>query len=1182
VSRANDVRRDPAALLALLVLAASLAGCASESAPAPEGSAAEGVTASSSQALAQADALPGTDAPEPVVAPALHDAVARDGYARAIVAVVDPHPPQVPAGRIDASAPAQPDVGGIAADRQAAVDAVLADLAASGAPLTDVRRYANFALFAADLDAAALDALGKDTRVAGAWPIQVHRPLLESSVPYTGASALHATGNRGAGTSVAVLDTPVLFQNGFFGSCPTPGAAGCRIATWIDFAYSNGGSTDPRIAALARREPHGSNVAGIILGMAPETLVHSINVFVEGVDENGDPIVYTTDELEIAGLDWVATNAASRAIVAVNLSLGSEATGSHCNRSALFSVFANLQGTYGVVPVVASGNDGARNGVSNPGCTTSALTVAASYDRDVGNEVARPQGYYEERGGVPAEIVPFSNVTGMIDLVAPGVWIDAGGLLGYSGTSMATPHVAGAVALYQAQRLVDDGAFATAYVAGRVLSYRSVAAQRDRVFFPQLQLGDEAGWDTGTIFPSTWGTDSSFNIPRGTGVLRQSVNWTMPDTIEALYLPIEVIHTRPQDVEVRLVAPDGTSTTFRLPTTGYAHFNDVIGRRWLPGQLAGFRGRAANGTWQIELRDRGSVGNGRFVSAGLLFGTAPCTPSCEGAAACGDDGCGGTCGGCGSGTFCHPDGECRPNAAWCAGDLQATPRTFAVEHGENSLVIDLAECRSDRDPSCGGDDGRDAFVTLQLPGRSNLRIETAGGDTVLTWLNASGGEMRCHDNRSAGDLTSRIDTNGATGTLALVLDGGTSTMADIVTLSVRVCTDPGCDDGQFCNGEEACSGISCAPGVAPCPAPGLSCVAQCDEERDACGVPRAGFCVIDGVCWPDGSTRPGAPCQVCDADASPLAWVAGDGVPCDDGLFCNGVATCRAGTCVAGSPPCPFRDEDCAEACDEEADTCTTDVALSCDIGGACWPAGAVNPSNPCETCRPSRSTTAWTGSIGGCAVPDAGAPDAGSDAGDDADVGFDAEDDADATSDAEDDADVGFDADEDADATSDAGLDSATDTDAVSDADPDAAVVPDATADAAPDTDTSDAADAVELDTSDAADAVEPDAIEPDAIEPDATEPDAEPDVTGPDADATDDSTEPDATEPDAVATDAGFDVSGGGDAQVELVPDVDARSPAGCAAAEPAAPAGVLLWVTALVVPVVVRRRHLARAVA
>jgi subtilisin family serine protease len=190
---------------------------------------------------------------------------------------------------------------------------------------------------------------------------------------------------------------------------------------------------------------HGTHVAGIaaaldndfgVVGTAPGARIWAIKV----LGDLGEGS--TTDILE--GLNYVASH--SDEIDVINLSLGAYYPSWYLGifGAAGQGAVTDLVNDHGVVAVAAAGNDhkDARNFV--PARTPEAITVSAMADSD---------GKCGGGGGTEDDtFATFSNYGKVIDLAAPGVDIistyKGGDYALMSGTSMATPHVAGAAALY--------------------------------------------------------------------------------------------------------------------------------------------------------------------------------------------------------------------------------------------------------------------------------------------------------------------------------------------------------------------------------------------------------------------------------------------------------------------------------------------------------------------------------------------------------------------------------------------------------------------------------------------------------------------------------------------------------------------------------------------------------------
>jgi hypothetical protein len=256
------------------------------------------------------------------------------------------------------------------------------------------------------------------------WLDGVLRPVLDHSVPQIGAPEAWALGYEGDGVLVAVLDTGV--DDGH------PDLADRVIAT-RNFTLE----ADQDLVG------HGTHVASIIAGsgaadgglrrgVAPGALLLSGKV----CEEFSCP-----ESSIIAGMQWAVGEEGARV---VNMSLsGGDAPGYDPLEEAL----STLAAQYGALFVVAAGNEGSGPGtVGSPGTIAAALTVGA-VDRD--EQVA----VFSSRGmTLDGALKPDLTAPGVDIVAARAAGTELGELVGedyvtLSGTSMATPHVAGAAAL---------------------------------------------------------------------------------------------------------------------------------------------------------------------------------------------------------------------------------------------------------------------------------------------------------------------------------------------------------------------------------------------------------------------------------------------------------------------------------------------------------------------------------------------------------------------------------------------------------------------------------------------------------------------------------------------------------------------------------------------------------------
>jgi hypothetical protein len=196
-----------------------------------------------------------------------------------------------------------------------------------------------------------------------------------------------------------------------------------------DFAAAGGasGSSD-----------HGTNIAAIIVGVAPETKILALNVF------RADGYAYETDV--IAALDWVIANRTPYNIAAVNLSLGTGDYTAACANLAVAKIIDDLKSA-GIATVVSSSNSGYKDALAYPACSPSAISVGAVYDANATSSM-----YWQEAGCTDSspliDHVPcFSDSAPFLTLLAPGAPTVNAGNISLAGTSQASAHVAGAAAL---------------------------------------------------------------------------------------------------------------------------------------------------------------------------------------------------------------------------------------------------------------------------------------------------------------------------------------------------------------------------------------------------------------------------------------------------------------------------------------------------------------------------------------------------------------------------------------------------------------------------------------------------------------------------------------------------------------------------------------------------------------
>jgi subtilisin len=311
---------------------------------------------------------------------------------------------------------------------------------------TDVSHVYESALkgYAAEMTPGRAAALQRDRRVAFVQPDGEVRALAQpvpSGVDRIEGDLSSTRAGDGAGTvnvPVAVIDTGIDTRH------PDLNVVGGRDCTLGGLTHNDLNGHGSHVAGTIAARDDGAGVVGV----APGAPLYSVRV----LDATG----FGLNSWVICGIDWVTANGPRLGIKVANMSLGGAGTDNGscgAGRDAMHLAVCRSVAA-GITYVVAAGNDNQDLAGSTPAAYNEVLTVTAMTDYN-----GRPGGGAAStcRAGTDDAAADFSNwtTTGHPDaahtVAAPGTCIYStsmrGGYATLSGTSMASPHVAGLVAL---------------------------------------------------------------------------------------------------------------------------------------------------------------------------------------------------------------------------------------------------------------------------------------------------------------------------------------------------------------------------------------------------------------------------------------------------------------------------------------------------------------------------------------------------------------------------------------------------------------------------------------------------------------------------------------------------------------------------------------------------------------
>ena len=369
----------------------------------------------------------------------------------------------------------------------------------------------------------------------------------------------------GEGVTAYIIDTGVRITHSDFGGRASYG----YDAIDNDNTAQDGNGHGTHVAA---------NVAGNTYGVAKKAKIVGVRV----LDNSGSG----TTEQVVAGIDWVTQHAVKPAVANMSLGGGVDTALDTAVRNSIAS---------GVTYAVAAGNDGANASNYSPARVAEAITVGSSTSTDARSS--------------------FSNYGTALDIFAPGssitsAWNTSDSATNtISGTSMATPHVTGAAALYLAANKtatpaqVSD-ALTSAATTGLVTNPGTGSPNR------LLYVGTGSTQPPGPKFENTADYTISDNSTVESPITVSGVAGNAPSSLS---VPVDIKHTYIGDLRIDVVAPDGT--VYNLKAYGAGGSTDNV----ITTYAVNASSEVANGTWKLRVSDNAAQDVGKIDSWALQF-----------------------------------------------------------------------------------------------------------------------------------------------------------------------------------------------------------------------------------------------------------------------------------------------------------------------------------------------------------------------------------------------------------------------------------------------------------------------------------------------------------------------------------------------------------------------------------